>query len=129
VAAATPLASSGDVAFNVDQALLLARRAHDQGVDLVVYPELNLSSYAIDDLHLQDAFLDEVERGIERLCRESAELSPVLVVGAALRRNGRSTMRLATRGHILVPSPRPTCPIIANIMRSARSPRASASRG
>src|SRR6185503_20043270 len=43
----------------------------------------------VDDLHLQDAFLDEVERGIERLCRESAELSPILVVGAPVRRNGR----------------------------------------
>jgi len=89
VAAATPLASSGDVPFNVDQALLLARRGAEEGVDLIVFPELNISSYAVDDLHLQDAFLDEVERGIERLCQESAGLNPVLVVGAPVRRNGR----------------------------------------
>ena len=89
VASATPLASSGDVDFNVEQALLLARQAHERGVDLVVYPELNLSSYAVDDLHLQDAFLDAVELGLERLCRETAELAPVLVVGAPVRRNGR----------------------------------------
>jgi NAD+ synthase (glutamine-hydrolysing) len=112
VASATPLASSGDVAFNVDQALLLAHRAHDQGVDLVVYPELNLSSYAIDDLHLQDAFLDEVERGIERLCRESAEFSPVLVVGAALRRNGRvyNCGLAIARGHVLGAVPKTYLP-------------------
>ena len=89
VAAATPLASAGDVAFNVEQTLLLARRAHERGVDLIVYPELNLSSYAVDDLHLQDAFLDEVEVGIARICKETAELKPVLVVGAPIRRNGR----------------------------------------
>jgi NAD+ synthase (glutamine-hydrolysing) len=89
VAAATPVASAGDVKFNVDQTLLLARQGDERGVDLIVYPELNISSYAVDDLHLQDAFLDEVERGIARLCEESAGLKPVLVVGAPVRRNGR----------------------------------------
>ncbi len=103
VAAATPLASSGDVAFNVEQALLLARRGDEAGVDLIVFPELNISSYAVDDLHLQAAFLDEVERGVERLCEESAELNPVLVVGAPVRRNGRlyNCALAISRGRIL----------------------------
>ena len=48
------------------------------GVDLAVFPELNLSSYAVDDLFLQDAFLDAVEAGIARLATASAELAPVL---------------------------------------------------
>ncbi|MGQ0590861.1 MAG: NAD(+) synthase [Sphingosinicella sp.] len=89
VAAASPVASTGDIAFNVDQALALAREADARGVDLAVFPELNLSSYAVDDLFLQDAFLDEVERGIARLAAESADLKTVLVLGAPLRRNGR----------------------------------------
>ncbi|MGQ0558597.1 MAG: NAD(+) synthase [Sphingosinicella sp.] len=89
VAAATPIASAGDVAFNLEQTLLLAREAQAKGVDLVVYPELNLSSYAVDDLHLQDAFLGEVERSIARLVEESAKLAPVLVAGAPIEREGR----------------------------------------
>ena len=89
VAAATPVASAGDVAFNVDQTLELARRAAERGVDLLVFPELNISSYAVDDLHLQEAFLDAVELGLARLAEQSADLSPVLVVGAPVRRNGR----------------------------------------
>jgi hypothetical protein len=56
-AAATPLASVGDVAFNVEQTIGLAREADERGVDLVVFPELNISSYAVDDLFLQEAFL------------------------------------------------------------------------
>ena len=89
VAAASPCASSGDVTFNVDQTIELARQAHERGVDLAVFPELNISSYAVDDLHLQDAFLDAVERGIERLAGETADVNTVLLVGAPLRRNGR----------------------------------------
>jgi len=77
VAAATPTASSGDVAFNVQAAIGLAERAHERGCDLVVFPELNISSYAVDDLHLQEEVLEVVkELDAERDC------PPAPVVGA-----------------------------------------------
>jgi NAD+ synthase (glutamine-hydrolysing) len=103
VAAASPPASSGDIAFNVDQTIALARQATERGVDLAVFPELNISSYAVDDLHLQDAFLDQVEAGIGRLAKETAELGTVLVVGAPVRRNGRlyNCAVVLARGEIL----------------------------
>jgi NAD+ synthase (glutamine-hydrolysing) len=103
VAAASPPGSVGDVAFNVDQTAAMARDAAARGADLVVFPELNISSYAVDDLHLQEAFLDAVEDGIARLCAETAGLSPVLVVGAPLRRNGRlyNSAVVIARGRIL----------------------------
>jgi NAD+ synthase (glutamine-hydrolysing) len=123
VAAASPSASTGDVGFNVDRSLELARQADARGVDLAIFPELNISSYAIDDLLLQDAFLDTVEAGIARLAADSAALKTLLVVGAPLRRNGR----LYNTG--LASFPNPICPITANIMRKDGSPRASASRG
>jgi NAD+ synthase (glutamine-hydrolysing) len=89
VAAASPRASAGDVAFNVDETVKLAHEADARGVDLAVFPELNLSSYAVDDLFLQDAFLDAVEAGIGRLAKASAKFKTMLVVGAPLRRGGR----------------------------------------
>ncbi|MBX3561027.1 MAG: NAD(+) synthase [Sphingomonas sp.] len=89
VAAASPPASTGDVSFNVDQTIALALEAAKRGVDLAVFPELNISSYAVDDLHLQDALLDAVESGIARLAKETVDLATVLVVGAPLRRAGR----------------------------------------
>jgi NAD+ synthase (glutamine-hydrolysing) len=103
VAAATPLASSGDVAFNVKETVQLTREGHERGVDLIVFPELNISSYAVDDLHLQDAFLDAVEQGIADLCKATADLGPVIAVGAPLRRNGRlyNCALAISRGRIL----------------------------
>ncbi|MDB5721184.1 MAG: synthase, partial [Alphaproteobacteria bacterium] len=103
VGAASPTGSVGDVAFNVDQAIALARQADEDGCDLLVFPELNISSYAVDDLLLQEAFLDSVESGIARLRDESAKLAPVLVVGAPLRRNGRlyNCALALSRGRIL----------------------------
>src|SRR3954454_11297825 len=79
------------------------REGEARHCDLMVFPELGISSYAIDDLHLQDALLDAVEAGIARLVEASSGLSPVIVVGAPLRRNGRlyNCAVAITRGRIL----------------------------
>jgi len=89
VATATPCARPADVPFNTAGVLDEARKAHGANVDLVVFPELTLSSYAIDDLLLQDALLDGVERAVAEVIAASAEFAPVLVVGAPLRRGGK----------------------------------------
>ena len=89
VATATPRVRTADVAGNVEGILAEWRKAHERQVDLVLYPELSLSCYALDDLHLQSALLDAVERGVGELVAASVGLSPVAVVGAPLRRNGR----------------------------------------
>ncbi|MEL6738045.1 MAG: nitrilase-related carbon-nitrogen hydrolase, partial [Pseudomonadota bacterium] len=89
VATSTPCSRTADVAYNTAGVISEARRAHECHVDLLVYPELTLSSYAIDDLHLQAALLDRVERGVAEVVEASADLTPVLVIGAPLRRNGK----------------------------------------
>ena len=89
VAAATPVASVGDTAANAAATIALAREADARGVDLVVFPELNLTSYAIDDLHLQAAQQRASVAALVRVAAETAGLAPVLLVGAALVRNAR----------------------------------------
>ncbi len=89
VAACTPRATVGDPAANADAAIRLARQAAENGADLLVFPELSLSSYAIDDLHMQAAHHSATEAALAKVARETAELRTVLVVGAALARNGR----------------------------------------
>ncbi|QDM39658.1 NAD(+) synthase [Altererythrobacter sp. TH136] len=89
VAASTPKVRTADVAFNCQAILDEARRAHDAHVDLLIYPELCLSSYALDDLHMQLALLDAVEAGVAEVVAASVDLVPVMVIGAPLRHNGR----------------------------------------
>jgi NAD+ synthase (glutamine-hydrolysing) len=89
VAAATPPASVGDCAANAAGTIALAREADERGVDLVVFPELNLTSYAIDDLHLQTAQQAATLAAIESVRAASADLAPLLLVGATIPRNGR----------------------------------------
>ena len=89
VAAATPVVHTADPVANADEHLALIEQAAGQGVDLLVFPELSLSAYAIDDLVMQGALLDEVERQLARLAEATAEAGLVAVVGAPLRRDDR----------------------------------------
>ena len=85
----TPSVMVGDPAANAASTIALAQEGDARGADLLVFPELNVTTYAIDDLHLQDAILDATEAGIAAIVEASAKLRPVLLIGAALRRNGR----------------------------------------
>ncbi|MGI4947969.1 MAG: NAD(+) synthase [Janthinobacterium lividum] len=89
VAAATPVGSVGDPAANAAACLALAQQADAAGVDLVVFPELSISSYAIDDLHLQSALQRATDDALASVVAASAALRPVMLVGAALVREGR----------------------------------------
>jgi NAD+ synthase (glutamine-hydrolysing) len=89
VATSTPQVRTADVSFNRDAIVEEARRAHAAHVDLVVYPELCVSSYAIDDLLMQSALLDAAEAAVREIAAATAALTPVLLIGAPLRHNGR----------------------------------------
>ncbi|OBE95824.1 NAD(+) synthase [Mycobacterium sp. 852002-10029_SCH5224772] len=89
VAACTHHTVIGDPAANAESVLRLARECHDDGVALAVFPELTLSGYSIEDIVMQDLLLDDVERAIADIVASSAELLPVLVVGAPVRHRHR----------------------------------------
>ena len=88
VGACVPNVAVADPRQNADNVLGLLAEGDRSRIALMVFPELGLSAYAIDDLLLQDAMLDEVERQIDRLMAASRELFPVFVVGAPLRHRG-----------------------------------------
>ncbi|PZO05052.1 MAG: NAD(+) synthase [Alphaproteobacteria bacterium] len=85
VAAATPVVHTADPVANAEEHVALIRQAAEQGVDLIVFPELSLSGYAIDDLLMQDALLAEVERQIAVLAQAADAAGLVAVIGAPVR--------------------------------------------
>ena len=94
VAAATPVVHIADPRANAEEHVALIRQAGEQGVDLIVFPELSLSGYAIDDLHMQAALLDEVERQVEVIAEAADAAGLVAVVGAPIR-NGDALFNCA----------------------------------
>jgi len=89
VAACTPRVEVAAPAQNVQRILALAQRAIEQRAALLVFPELGLSAYSIEDLVLQDALLDGVESAVTAVVQASRTLPAVMVLGAPLRSEAR----------------------------------------
>jgi NAD+ synthase (glutamine-hydrolysing) len=89
IAAGTTRCSLADPKANAAAILELARECHERGAAMVVFPELALSGYAIDDLLLQDTLLDAVEDALRHVLAETATLRPLLLIGAPVRHAGR----------------------------------------
>jgi NAD+ synthase (glutamine-hydrolysing) len=100
------------VAANVEGILSLAGRAAAAGAAVAVFPELGVSAYSLDDLLLQDALLDEVERAVLSLAESTRDLGCVLVVGAPLRHRGAlfNTAVVIHRGAIIGAVPKTYLP-------------------
>jgi NAD+ synthase (glutamine-hydrolysing) len=88
-AVCVPHVRIADPSYNLERTLGLARRAHDLHAGLALFPELGLSAYSNEDLFHQDALLDGILGAVARLVEASRELSPILLVGAPLRFEGK----------------------------------------
>ena len=103
VAACTSRTAIADPPTNAAAIIDIAKKLDAESVGLAIFPELCLTGYAIDDLLLTDVVLDATLAAIEQLRAASAELLPVIVVGAPLR-NGNRLFNCAVvlhRGQVL----------------------------
>ncbi|MEU0061449.1 NAD(+) synthase, partial [Streptomyces sp. NPDC006334] len=112
VAACTGHAAIAEPNANAEAVLRQARRCSEEGVAVALFPELGLCGYSIEDLLLQDALLDEVEEALLAVVAGSADLLPVLVVGAPLRHRHRiyNCAVIVHRGRILGVAPKSYLP-------------------
>jgi NAD+ synthase (glutamine-hydrolysing) len=103
VAACTHKTVLADPVANAESVLRITGECHDESVALAVFPELTLSGYSIEDIVMQDALLDAVEDALLDIVIASAELMPVMVVGAPLRYQHRiyNTAVVIHRGRVL----------------------------
>jgi NAD+ synthase (glutamine-hydrolysing) len=131
VAACTHHTSIADPAANAESVVRVARACHDDSVALAVFPELTLSGYSIEDILLQDALLDAVEDALLDVVVASAELMPVLVIGAPLRYQHRiyNTAVVIHRGRILGVVPKSYLPTYREFYERRQMAAGDAMRG
>ncbi len=112
IAAVTAPVAPANPAKNAQTTIDLLQEAQAQGVAVAVFPELNLTGYAIDDLFLQDVLLEQTLAAIESVRQASAELTVMAVVGAPLRQGNRLyNCALAIQGgHVYAVAPKTFLP-------------------
>lgn len=89
VAVATPDLRVADTDYNGQQIIKKAKELADQGVKLLVFPELCITGYTCGDLFLQDPLLDGAETELIKIAEATSELDMLFTVGLPLVHNNR----------------------------------------
>ena len=76
----------GDLPGNADA--MLAKRAEAKGVDLILFPELQLIGYPPEDLVLKPALVARAEVELGRLAAATADGGPAMLVGSVFADGG-----------------------------------------
>lgn len=85
VASCAPVVSVADCSANTDHIISLASALSAEGVALMAFPELCVTSYTCADLFHNQALLDSSADAISRLCIASqSDFAAAIVVGAPL---------------------------------------------
>jgi len=85
VATATPEVSIGDVATNIQAIKKLYTEAVEAQASLVVFPELSITGYTIQDLVAQPSLLHAAQRGLIELANTTASQNTAAIVGLPLK--------------------------------------------
>ena len=81
VATATPEVSIGDVATNIEAIKKLYANAIEAKASLVVFPELSITGYTIQDLVAQPSLLKAAKLGLSNIAEATAHQNTAAVVG------------------------------------------------
>lgn len=81
VACAVPLVKVADCKYNVEQTEAQITQAEEQGVEIIVFPELGITSYTCQDLFQQNLLLDASEAAVLHLLDFTRELDVIVIVG------------------------------------------------
>ncbi len=102
-AVAIPRVVLADPPANAAQIARLYGAAAREGAAIVLFPELALSGYSLEDLHQQETLLRSVLDAAAVLVDATREQAPLLIVGAPLRLEGRllNCALILSRGRLL----------------------------
>ena len=81
VAAAVPRVHIADARRNAEGALKIMQQAFDEGVEIVVMPELSLVGYTCGDMVLQKKLLKDSEDALAWLMEETQDIPTIGIVG------------------------------------------------
>ena len=84
VAAAVPLIRVADCFYNTEKIEDLMRKAEEEGVEIVAFPELSVTGYTCMDLFTRQTLLREAEQALLKLVNSTADTTLLAIVGIPL---------------------------------------------
>ena len=88
VAAAIPSVKVADCRYNAEQARTLICEADNKRVHILVFPEMNLTSYSCGDLFGQSLLLEQAEMALMHLLNDTRQLDITSILGMPVQVRG-----------------------------------------
>ena len=89
VAVATPEVKVADCGFNAEQTMQLLQKAEEQGVKVLVFPELGITGYTCGDLVFQDTLLENAKKKMWEIADATAGKDVFVFAGLPLMIKGK----------------------------------------
>ena len=86
-ATAVPAITAGDCRKNAMEIIAIAKELSEKNAELILLPELCLTSSNCGDLFLQRAFIKECEQAIYDITQNTKNVNSIIVLGAPVSRN------------------------------------------
>ncbi len=112
IGGAVPELRVANVDFNVASIIELMKKARDEGVQVITFPEMSLTGYTIGDLVQQQVLLSKAKTGLSEILNECARNAMVVIVGMPLSVDQKifNCAVVLNSGHILGVIPKTLLP-------------------
>lgn len=89
VGIAVPLVRVADPHYNAGQIISLIRKAEEDNVNVLVFPELSITGYTPADLFQQEILLEESHKALGRILAETKDCAVFTAVGMPIARDNQ----------------------------------------
>jgi NAD+ synthase (glutamine-hydrolysing) len=103
IAAAVPILRVADIDSNVTEINGLIKKAHQEGVQALCFPEMAITGYTLGDLVQQQALLSKAREGLSKILSETMDSPMIVIVGMPLSFHQKvfNSAVIINAGHIL----------------------------
>ena len=89
VAVATPTVKVANCDANANEIIRIAKEAAEEGVKLIVFPELCITAYTCADLFFSDVLIESAENALGFIIKETSNLDILIAVGVPIRKGDK----------------------------------------
>lgn len=89
IAAISPKLAVANVSANCDEIIKMLEQAKTKKADIVVFPELCVSSATCGDLFINKTLIDACKKGIEMICNASKNYNGYVIIGSPFEKDGK----------------------------------------
>lgn len=89
IAATSPKLAVANVSANCDEIINMLEQAKSENTNIVVFPELCVSSATCGDLFINKTLIHACKKGIERICEASKNYKGYVIIGSPVEKDGK----------------------------------------